>query len=406
VSAADLAEAWGVAAARAILAALPRAQRGEYGAAWGDAWGAEAAILRAVLAGEAAPWWTAAYGLDPSLPLLPQVLARWVARDAAGAAWRMAELVAGGLPSAELPDAAEASRLAAAMIAALAARLAGFDPAAPRAEAAAATAFAATAATTDAMLAALPAALRAALAAMPSAQRAPWLLAALLRHAPRFAPLLPALLARLAALPAAAIRDATPMQAPTIPAETPGDEVWSGGLLLLIRPLAALHPAWLALGDGLPPRLMTLGLVALRRLAAPLPPAARRAALERDRALLGLFAGEAAPEGPLEDAALPHAAEAEDALARILAAMPEDIAHAPGALRRAYGHDPFEADRTNDRLCRLLLRPGRLHLAAATARLDWPADFADLALRKAGWDLDPGWVPWLGRRIAFRYGAP
>jgi hypothetical protein len=184
-------------------------------------------------------------------------------------------------------------------------------------------------------------------------------------------------------------------------------EVWCGGLLLLIRPLAALRPAWLALGDGLPPRLLALGLIALQRLAAPLPPAARRAALERDRPLLALFAGTAAPDGPLDDAWLPPAlaAEAEDALATLLAAAPQGVAHAPGALRRAYGRDPFAADAANDALCRLLLRPGRLVLEEAAATVAWPSDCADIALRRAGWDIDPGWVPWLGRRIAFRYGA-
>lgn len=419
VSAAELAEAWGQAAARAIMAALPRAQDGAHGAAWPDAWSAEAAILRAVLAGEAAPWWTAAYGLDPAAPLPAQVLARWVARDAAGAAWRMAGLLEAGVPARFLPEAAESAALARALMAALGARLAqteaeamaaargGVPPGAPGAwqEGAASPDAADDPAILAALLAALPAPLRAALAGLPPDRRAPWLIAAVLRHAPRFAPLLPALQARIAALPAATLRDA-PAREVAAPSEAAAIEVWCGGLLLLIRPLAALHPAWLALGEALPARLLTLGLIALRRLAAPLPPAARRAALERDRALLGLFAGLAAPDGPLEEAPLPFAAEAEDALARILAALPEGVAHAPGALRRAYGRDPFTADRATDLLCRLLLRPGRLHVAAERMRLDWPADFADPALRRAGWDLDPGWVPWLGRRIAFGYGAP
>ncbi len=417
VSAAELAEAWGQAAARAILAALPRAQAGDYGAAWRDGWGAEAAILRAVLADETAPWWTAEFGLDPARPLLAQVLARWVARDAAGAAWRMAGLLEAGVPARWLPEAAQSEALARALMVALGARLALLGEAAARrgAEGGAAAVAPATTPPEDAarvpaadaaLLAALPASLRAALADMPPDRRAPWLIAAVLRQAPRFAPLLPALLARLAAMPAAAIRAAHPRDTAAVPAEDAAAEVWCGGLLLLIRPLASLHPGWLELGNALPPRLLTLGLLALRRIAAPLPPAARRAALERDRPLLALFAGVAPPEGPLEEAPLPFAAEAEDALARILAALPDGVAHAPGALRRAYGRDPFAADRATGLLCRLLLRPGRLHLEEEAARLDWPADFADLALRKAGWDLDPGWVPWLGRRIAFRYGAP
>jgi hypothetical protein len=28
----------------------------------------------------------------------------------------------------------------------------------------------------------------------------------------------------------------------------------------------------------------------------------------------------------------------------------------------------------------------------------------DLRIRWAGLDLDPGWLPWLGRVVSFRYG--
>jgi hypothetical protein len=28
---------------------------------------------------------------------------------------------------------------------------------------------------------------------------------------------------------------------------------------------------------------------------------------------------------------------------------------------------------------------------------------ADVRIRKAGLDLDPGWVPWLGRVLSFHY---
>jgi hypothetical protein len=250
---------------------------------------------------------------------------------------------------------------------------------------------------------------------MAPAQRAPWLAAALLTHAPAQAMHLAALLdAAAAQLDARLPPSRAPEQADDAtrtgqPAEAPEPEaveVRCGGLLLLIRPLAVLRPAWLPLGEGLSARLLALGLLALQRLAAPLAPAARRAALERDRPLLALFAGTALPDGPLDEARLApaRAAEAEDALAALLAAMPPGVEHAPGALRRSHGGNPFAADPANDALCRLLLRPGRLVQEDATATLVWPLDSADIALRRAGWDMDPGWVPWLGRRIAFRYG--
>ncbi len=416
VSAAEVAQGWAEAIARAVLAVPATAEqdgRTDAPIAFRDPWQAERAILRAVLAGEAVPWWAESLGFAPGARLLPAILARWVARDPIGAAWRMVAVLAQGPPAALLPDAGESAALAAALITALRQSLAGFaqdDSAVPgfaRNDAAA--------------LAALAQPWRAAesavLAAMPADRRAPWIVALVLARSPAMAPLLPplrdrfeallpALLARSAAAPTDAPRP-RPHSATEPPprAEAPAPEVWCGGLLLLIRPVARLEPGWLTLGPALPPRLMTLALLALRRLAAPLPPAARRVTLERDRALVALFAGTEPPEGPLEDAPLPQAEEAEALLARLLAAMPDGVAHAPGALRRTYGRDPFAQDRDADRLCRLLLRPGRLRLDGEEALLAWPLDHADPALRRAGWDFDPGWVPWLGRRIRFQYGA-
>lgn len=416
VSAADLAEGWAEAVARAVLAvpATP-AQDGRTDApiAFRDPWEAEGAILRALIAGEALPWWTDRLGFTPGAKLLPAILARWVGRDPIGAAWRMAALLAQPPPAALLPDARESAALAAALMAALRQALGAFAP-----EPLAVAGFERDdPAILDALIQSWSAPERAALAAMPADRRAPWMIALLLARAPAMAPLLPplqdrleallpALLARGGAAPMDAARRQSRPEPPSPREEAPPPEIWCGGLLLLIRPLARLEPAWLSLGPALPPRLMTLALIALRRLAAPLPPAARRVTLERDRALVAPFAGAEPPEGPLEDAPLPHAEEAEALLGRLLAAMPEGVAHAPGALRRTYGRDPFEEDRHADRLCRLLLRPGRLRLDAEEALLSWPLDHADAALRRAGWDLDPGWVPWLGRRIRFRYGAP
>lgn len=417
VSAADLAQGWAEAVARAILAVPATGAQDPLTDApivFRDPWEAEGAILRALLAGEALPWWAESLGFTPGTGLLPAILARWVGRDAIGAAWRMAALLAQAPPAALLPDARESAALAAELTTALRRSLAAFVP-----DGVAMPGFAGRdAAALAALMRSWRPAEGAALAAMPADRRAPWIVALVLARAPAVAPLLLPLRDRLEALLATLVAPGT-AAAPAAP-RPPGtndpppsphqdaltEDVWCGGLLLLIRPLARLEPAWLSLGPALPPRLMTLALIALRRLAAPLPLAARRVTLERDRALVALFAGAEPPDGPLEDAPLPHAEEAEALLARLLAAMPEGVAHAPGALRRTYGRDPFEEDRHADRLCRLLLRPGRLRLDAEEALLAWPLDHADPALRRAGWDLDPGWVPWLGRRIRFRYGAP
>jgi hypothetical protein len=54
-------------------------------------------------------------------------------------------------------------------------------------------------------------------------------------------------------------------------------------------------------------------------------------------------------------------------------------------------------------LADVALRPGRM--AATRTHLDvtLPMGAADVRVRAAGMDLDPGWVPWLGRVIAFHY---
>jgi hypothetical protein len=431
-TAGELSAAWAEALARAIAAAAPAARRATRGRADGEPdiaadaaadapaqpalfatlWAAQAALLLAAARGEAPPWWALAAGADLARPgAAAALLLGWVGRDAARAAAMMAAALEAAPDVALLLAPREADGLARALLAALgqalAAPPAGTNFAAPGTPAALAP-----------LLASLPAQGRAALGALPAALRAPWAAALLMARAPGFAAQLPALLPALAALPAEAWRRAAAPSPPAAPpaarpkqpdaapltSEVLATEVLGGGLLLLLRPLAALAPGWLTLGEALPPRLLGLGLLALQRLAAPLPPAARRAALERDRMLLTVFAGAAPPDAPLDEVAA-ATPEIEAVLARLLAAMPPGVAHAPGALRRAYGRDPFGADPATDALCRLVLRPGRLRWDAAMAELVWPPEAADIALRRAGWDIDPGWLPWIGRRIGFRYGA-
>ncbi len=57
------------------------------------------------------------------------------------------------------------------------------------------------------------------------------------------------------------------------------------------------------------------------------------------------------------------------------------------------------------RMRELVLRPG--HVALSRTHMDVWLDptLGDLRIRRAGLDLDPGWVPWLGRVVAFHYEA-
>jgi hypothetical protein len=51
----------------------------------------------------------------------------------------------------------------------------------------------------------------------------------------------------------------------------------------------------------------------------------------------------------------------------------------------------------------LVCRPGKI--SATRTHIDILLDLrqAELRVRRAGLDLDPGWVPWLGRVILFHY---
>ena len=175
----------------------------------------------------------------------------------------------------------------------------------------------------------------------------------------------------------------------------------NGGLLLLLRPLLELGCMTAVPPAELPALLSGIGLLALQTVCAPLPPAARRMLLERDRPLLAAFAGADPPDASLDT--LVAASQSAGWLGQALATAPAEIGWAPGALRRYYGGpDPF-GDAAEGRLARLLLRPGRLVLTRWSADLTWPLTTADIALRRTGWDIDPGWLPWIGRVVQFHY---
>lgn len=55
-------------------------------------------------------------------------------------------------------------------------------------------------------------------------------------------------------------------------------------------------------------------------------------------------------------------------------------------------------------LADLVCRPGVLAVTATHADVWLPIEQTDLRIRRAGLDLDPGWVPWLGRVVHFHYG--
>ena len=68
------------------------------------------------------------------------------------------------------------------------------------------------------------------------------------------------------------------------------------------------------------------------------------------------------------------------------------------------GSDPFR-DRPDAHLARVLVRPGRLAWTRWSADVTWPLATADIDLRRAGWDVDPGWLPWIGRVVRYHYAG-
>jgi hypothetical protein len=54
-------------------------------------------------------------------------------------------------------------------------------------------------------------------------------------------------------------------------------------------------------------------------------------------------------------------------------------------------------------LRRLVRRPGTVAATATHVEVTFPGEVIELRLRKAGLDLDPGWVPWLGRVVTYHY---
>ena len=54
-------------------------------------------------------------------------------------------------------------------------------------------------------------------------------------------------------------------------------------------------------------------------------------------------------------------------------------------------------------LRRLLRRPGRIWLSTHRIDLWLPLAQADIRIRRAGFDIDPGYVPWLDCVIHFHY---
>jgi hypothetical protein len=115
-------------------------------------------------------------------------------------------------------------------------------------------------------------------------------------------------------------------------------------------------------------------------------------------------AGPAAPTGwrLLHTLGLAFGMPEDDPLAGFLAA--QDLDTAVSAEQRAFLLDGIERLYRPDGPWPLpLAQPGQLRASETHLNLDLAATDIDIALRLSGLDFDPGWVPWLGRVVAFHY---
>lgn len=409
-----VAEAWAEAVRLSLVAQLvAAAATGPAAAAtapdadtcvYADEWRADMAVLAAIARGDAQPWWA-------SGERAAAILARWIAADPGRAAAMLVELVLTAPTATPLPLAEhEAAALALSLEARLRTRLAELTQQPAPGEPASAPVPG-----DGAPRPAFPAALSVLLGSLPPEAARLYALAADLVFAParasaaavsplpaRPAPPAPAPLPSAnAAIEAAQVPQGQPGSLAPEPdplAVQPIADVFGGGLLMLLRPLIGLMPAREISSE----RLGGIGLAVLRRCLGPLPATACRLALERDRWLLAVFAGAPLPDVPLDR--LPADPAAEDWIDQLTELLPQ-ADWAPSALRRIYGGaEPFRQTPGIARLARVVMRPGLLMRTLWSAELIWPLETADPALRRAGWDLDPGWVPWIGRTIAFRFG--
>jgi hypothetical protein len=194
---------------------------------------------------------------------------------------------------------------------------------------------------------------------------------------------------------------------PTAPPTLDCAWIHAGGLLLLLnRPVLFSGE----LGDQPEPAPAgDLALLALQRLLAPLAIGERAAALQRERPLLSLLAPDRPWPERLDQAVVLDPEAAEHQLTALIAAIPEAIGFAPGALRQVYGPrygaTPPLPDRESHKLAALLWRPGLLEWDGWEISLSWPLASVDGALRRGGWDLDPGWQPAQRRVVRFHYRA-
>ncbi|MBS1874283.1 MAG: hypothetical protein JSU00_13790 [Acidobacteria bacterium] len=88
----------------------------------------------------------------------------------------------------------------------------------------------------------------------------------------------------------------------------------------------------------------------------------------------------------------------------VLAAMPEADPNHPEVRPWIRDIRRYSRKQAQIGLYNLVRRRGRIHHSPTHIDLFFDLTGADIRIRREGLDIDPGWVPWLGKAIHFHYG--
>jgi hypothetical protein len=238
----------------------------------------------------------------------------------------------------------------------------------------------------------------------------------------RLAALAPALVAALHPAAGPAHAEAAPMPLPQGPMPPPAAAAQPVPATPVVASTAAA-PAPVAPDQATPrvPHAQAALLMPTPAAAAAASPPADAIAIERasraagvlltlralDRMGIGAWIARTGPAPGFGRALLRHiAARArhppDDPLFALLPGV-DDAADAAALAAFRVGLDRWLRRRVRRRLCDLARRGGALLAADTTLHVRFPPDAADLRLRRAALDVDPGWLPWLGLAVRYHY---
>jgi hypothetical protein len=201
----------------------------------------------------------------------------------------------------------------------------------------------------------------------------------------------PSVAAAPAPRPAGSADRRTPDQVPATTATEPEPEVgaptnWAGLLFLLNAAAAADVPDAVAADVRLAGRPLRWVLHSLALRLVPI-----RAEDPAALALAGLTPTMLVPAGP------PAEPVEEQALDQYAAQWATAVVHLLEQARHPQDDSPLPT------LWSLARRPGRIVADPGWLEVQLNLDDIDLLVRRAGLDLDPGWLGWLGTVVMFRY---